>query len=267
MEQTKGNKVSVLERARSSHPHLVSLLELDEEIRVIRDEASKELQPRAAKEGSPDLIREKIVHGEPLVALSEMEIDWEMLSLLLQRIGKVFAAYSAETAQSVEDFFTRFADDRDSIVSLVTSECGEKDEFAQLLATNAIKPFLDREREALLPLVDQELWIRRYCPICGGAPDFSLIDEDVGVRFLVCGRCDAKWRYKRLECPFCGTEDSSKLAYYPSEDKAYRLYVCDNCKHYLKALDLRIRPEELDLSVERVTTLDIDVAAREAGYM
>lgn len=267
MEERKSKKTSVLKEAKTSHPHLATLLELDEKIREVRDEVGKRLEPHIAKKISPALVRKKLEVGEPLIAISEMEIDWEAFSLLLQRIGSVLAGHSPEAAQSVEDFVSRYGDDRNSILRLAASQSGEEDEFAQFLVINALKPFLDREREALLPLVDQELWIRRYCPVCGGTPDFSLLEDEVGIRSLVCSRCDAKWRYKRLECPFCGTEDASKLAYYPSKDKTYRLYVCDNCKHYLKALDLRVTPGEPDIGIERLITLDLDIAAQEAEYI
>jgi FdhE protein len=67
-------------------------------------------------------------------------------------------------------------------------------------------------------------------------------------------------------CPSCGTGDHTKLSYYLSEDEAYRLYVCQACRRYLKVIDLRKVGRQVSFPVERVTTVGMDVAARQEGY-
>lgn len=265
-EKKNTTATKTYEEAKENHPHLIPLFELEQEIWSLQDKTRGEIESKAGKTISPSTVREKIVRGEPLIHLADLEVDWEAFSLLLQKMSEVLIKHSSETRELVEDFNARFTT-RELLLEVTNSEVEEKDEFAQFLVGNVLKPFLEKEREALLPLVDQELWIRRYCPVCGGKPDFSLLEDDVGIRSLICGRCNARWKYKRLECPFCGTEDTSKLAYYPSEDKAYRLYVCDNCKYYLKAIDLRVKLGEPDMRLERLVTLDLDIAAQEAGYI
>jgi FdhE protein len=102
--------------------------------------------------------------------------------------------------------------------------------------------------------------------VCGGAPDLAALEAETGARHLLCSRCNSKWLYPRVKCPFCGTTDHAKLAYYPSEDGVYRLYVCRGCRRYLKTVDLREVQREVLLPVERITTVAMDAAARNEGY-
>jgi FdhE protein len=130
----------------------------------------------------------------------------------------------------------------------------------------ALQPHLEWAAEQVMPHVDQESWKRGYCPACGGAPDFAVLIEETGARHLLCSRCRSQWLYKRLACPFCNNTDHTKLLYYPSEDEVYRLYVCQACKHYLKAIDLRKATHKVVLAVEPLLTVAMDLAAQEQGY-
>jgi len=114
--------------------------------------------------------------------------------------------------------------------------------------------------------VDQQTWRRAHCPICDGAPDFAFLDSDTGARHLVCARCDAAWLYARIGCPFCGNDEPQQLAYYPGEDQVYRLYVCEKCQRYLKAVDLRHARHRVVWAVERIATAGMDVTAMQLGY-
>ena len=54
--------------------------------------------------------------------------------------------------------------------------------------------------------------------------------------------------------------------YFTDDEGLYRLYVCERCHHYLKAIDLRHAGREVLFQLERFLTLDIDHQAREKGY-
>ncbi len=69
----------------------------------------------------------------------------------------------------------------------------------------------------------------------------------------------------RFRC-FNDKLDASYLSHFPSGDGAYRLYVCDACKRYLKAIDLRRARHRVVWSVERVAMAGMDVAALGYGY-
>ena len=115
--------------------------------------------------------------------------------------------------------------------------------------------------------MDQERWRRRYCPICGGNADFAFLDKERGARWLLCSRFAAEWLFQRLECPYCGTTDQNALAYFADDEGLYRLYVCEQCKRSLKAIDLRQAKSEVLIPLERLLTLDIDAQAKEYGYI
>lgn len=114
--------------------------------------------------------------------------------------------------------------------------------------------------------MDQERWRRNYCPICGGHPDFAFLEKELGARWLLCSRCDTEWLFQRLQCPYCGNQTQKDLAYFTDDEGLYRLYVCEQCHKYIKAIDLRVAKSDILLPLERLFTLDMDRQAQEKGY-
>jgi len=153
-------------------------------------------------------------------------------------------------------------------LSSLAATSSVSEELLAAVIHSAVKPFLTTHAEALISLVNQEQWRRGYCPICGGKPDFAFLDKERGARWLLCSRCDAQWLFQRLQCPYCGTQDQNALAYFTDEEELhlYRLYVCEQCHTYIKAIDLRRVEREVFLPLERVMTLDMDKQGQEKGY-
>ena len=56
----------------------------------------------------------------------------------------------------------------------------------------------------------------------------------------------------------------AQLAHYPTDDNVYRLAVCEQCRRYLKTIDLREVAGERYLAAERILTVGLDAAAEEA---
>jgi FdhE protein len=111
---------------------------------------------------------------------------------------------------------------------------------------------------------DEDLWQRRYCPTCGSAPAMGqLVGVDPGrQRFLVCGGCGDRWRYRRTQCPFC-ENDSQRLTVLAVEGEAgLRLDSCDACRGYLKTYD---GPGDAALLLADWTSLHLDVLATDRG--
>jgi len=226
---------------------------------------------------SSEAISERIEHGLPLIGFDELALDWSLLQDIFAEVTEAFATYPelfGEFPQSLkepepcpplakETAKAWFEGAR--LLSLM-----EVDEVSEHLLEAIIhatlNPFLVSYSKALLGLVNQERWRRGYCPICGGNPDFAFLDKERGARWLLCSRCDAEWLFQRLECPYCGTQDQDALAYFTDDEGLYRLYVCERCKRYLKALDLRQAKSEVLLPLERLFTFDIDAQAQEYGY-
>lgn len=138
-------------------------------------------------------------------------------------------------------------------------------EYPKALAVGfALAPYLQRAAELILPSLDLTFWMKSYCPICGGRPNFAVLEESRGARQLMCSRCNSLWDYQRVGCPFCHSPEQQE--YYPSEDGVYRLYVCRACNNYLKTVDLRDLFREVHPVVERLLTVGMDLAAQQQGY-
>lgn len=81
------------------------------------------------------------------------------------------------------------------------------------------------------------LWERAYCPVCGQLPALAhLVRTARGrERELVCGRCQARWHYKRMGCPYCESDNYLSLKILePREAPDWRIDTCDHCRGYLK---------------------------------
>ncbi len=222
-------------------------------------------------------INKQIEQGKPLIGFDKLAIDWLLLRDTFGEVVNLFAEYPelfgpmpkelreskpsrVLTKKMVRAWFKGS--------KLSSSVVGEDINQALLksLIHASLKPFLVSYSTTLLGLVEQERWRRGYCPICGGNPDFAFLDTERGARWLVCSRCDAEWVFQRLQCPYCSTTDQNTLSYFTDDDGLYRLYVCDQCKHYLKTIDLRPAKSEVLIPLERLLTLDLDRQAQEQGF-
>jgi len=222
-------------------------------------------------------VIDRLRQGIPLLEWQALSLDWSALQNLFHRVATVAGEYYKAASGDFERLRDIASDI--SILQEATRAWYEGRSLSSLAATypvseellaavihSAVKPFLTAHAEALIGLVDQEQWRRGYCPICGGKPDLASLDKERGARWLLCSRCDAQWLFQRLQCPYCDTQDQDALAYFTDEDGLYRLYVCQQCQSYLKAIDLRQTEAETLLPLERVLTLDMDRQGREKGY-
>lgn len=104
------------------------------------------------------------------------------------------------------------------------------------------------------------------CPECGGAPELAILEPGPGARLLICGTCEARWRFDRVRCPFCGNAAHAELAYLAGGPRGLLVRVCDACGSYLKTVDRRQRPGDESPLLPRMLTVEMDLAAQAAGY-
>jgi FdhE protein len=112
---------------------------------------------------------------------------------------------------------------------------------------------------------DEDLWQRRYCSTCGSAPAMAqLVGVDPGrQRFLVCGGCGDRWRYRRTQCPFCEA-DAQRLSTLTIQGECgLRLDHCESCGGYLKTYDGEGNEA---LLLADWSSLHLDVLARDRGW-
>jgi FdhE protein len=267
-----GKIVDQLELARESLPEWAEVLDL--QIDLLAAEAEVAVDPVEVRlTGAEATGRRR--QGVPLVTGRELALDWDAFASLYRRLCQVAATRRADLAGEFQALEEAAGAEPEAVRSWVAhlmaegrlDETLDPDGLKAFILTHALRPFLRAYAEAYASLVDERGWRRGYCPICGGEPDFAAImPEEGGPRRLICSRCDNEWQFARLGCPYCETRDHAQLHYYPEEDGSHRLYVCDSCRRYLKAIDLRQAPGPVLMPVERVLTIPMDVAAREQGY-
>jgi len=243
-----------------------ALLRIQVEARAVIPSA----QPKLTKTEVSVQIRK----GIPLLKWDALSADWTIFQNLFQA---AISAIDEHTTSECENL-KKVASDislleeatkswyEGSPLSPWADARGIDEELLAAAIHCAIKPFLTAKAEMLIDLIPQEQWRREYCPICGGKPDFAYLDKERGARWLVCSRCDSEWLFQRLGCPYCGNKDHEAQAYFADESDLYRLYVCQSCKTYLKAIDLRHAESEVLLPLERVLTADMDRQGQEQGY-
>jgi FdhE protein len=223
--------------------------------------------------------KQNLSQGKPVLTFSDLKIDWESFQKLYNELSTL-TVESLEPAVDDIDELKQICVDIKSFKEAAKTWFGSKTLSRESLTKHknvhplassifqaAFYPLLSTYADKLLSLVPQDSWYKKYCPICGGGPDFGFLDkEEDGARWLLCSRCDAKWLFYRLVCPHCGNDDQKTLAYFTDDAGLYRLYVCEKCRRYLKVLDLRKTEAEILLPLERILTLDLDRQAHESNY-
>jgi formate dehydrogenase accessory protein FdhE len=261
-----------LKEQKQTCGELPQYLELYQDLLLIQVEVSK-----AIPEPQPILTRDevegKLRKGIPVLEWDALSIDWQIYQKLFQKAASTISEHIDPPSESLKN--THFgilalqemarAWYKDSSLSPWANTHSIAEELLSAVVHCAIKPFLTAQAKAYSKLIDPQLWRRRFCPVCGGKPDFAFLDKEAGARWLLCLRCDTEWLFQRLECPYCGNNNQSGLAYFTDDKKQYRLYICQHCHTYLKAIDLRHAPADTLVPLERVLTVDMDRQGQEKG--
>ena len=223
---------------------------------------------------SPEVVNERIVTGRPLFEFDDLSIDWSLFRDTFEKVNALLSNYSKDWVEIVGniELSTSFLKEaarawfEGTRFPFIKTFSDANEALWEIVVHATFSPFMVSYLETSRKLVNQELWRRGYCPICGGNPDFSFLDKERGARWLLCSRCDTEWLFQRLECPHCGTKNQNTLAYFTDDKGLYRLYICEQCHTYLKAIDLRQTDDEVLLPLERFLPFDLDTQAQKNGY-
>jgi FdhE protein len=202
------------------------------------------VQPRSFEQLVEQIVDVFFVHNHP--ALQAQDKDWtpgELVGLARE----VFERWDTLTAPGSASGY-----DRGPVACGLTAQA----------VGFALAPYLQRAREIILPRLEPALWTKGYCPICGGRPRLALEGGKPARWQLACARCDAAWTWPAEACPFCSGHRLEVL--FSCRKGAYRLFRCPGCQHYLKTVDLKVRPGALSM-VEHLLTVGMDLAAQESG--
>ena len=211
--------------------------------------------------------------GVPLLRSSRVSIDFEpaaaiVASLVENLTSKPLAEKLAEETRVLD---AQLRSDLDAPRRVIAWLLG-KDAFAtahhgllRFLGWTSLARYLCPIVEAFRSWRDEDRWLRCYCPTCGSAPSMSqLIGIDPGrQRFLSCGCCGTRWRFRRIGCPFCESGDTHRLAALAIEGEGnLRIDYCESCRAYLKTYN---GEGSETLLLADWTSLHIDLIAADRG--
>lgn len=130
----------------------------------------------------------------------------------------------------------------------------------------ALQPFLWQATAELGARTDLDVWERGYCPVCGAWPGLAELVGPEKKRHLRCVRCGSDWTWLILLCPYCGNDDHRSLRVLQAKGTAERIDICERCHGYVKAVPSFAPASAPKLVAEDIATMDLDVAATDAGY-
>ena len=144
-------------------------------------------------------------------------------------------------------------------------------------AAELVRPFVERQAQDLLALVKDLPWRQTCCPVCGGAPNMSVLRKDRdssefiqahgGRRFLRCSCCASEWSHKRVSCPSCGCEEPDELLVLRDPARPFeRVDACTRCKTFVLCLDSGEMVDVPDPGVAALTMLPLEIQAKKQGF-
>jgi FdhE protein len=271
--------VAELRALRDAHPELAPAIDLQIEL----VELQRRLQSRVPTPVSPlsaSIAGSRLAGGRRLLELSEVSLDWADFRLAVRQTADILRRHdsidAADHAQIVELAREAAAIESQLIawygVSAVppgerTSAGAEPTTSAILeqVLTLALRPFLARAADVASQGVKLDAWHHPWCPFCGAEAEFAILTADA-TRLLTCGRCEGRWPWDVVGCPWCETRDPARLVTFASPDRRYRVYACNTCRRYLKAYDSRGARRPALPAVDTIATLPLDAAAMQRGY-
>lgn len=225
-----------------------------------------------------ETIDKRLAERRPLIDPGSIGLNWDHVNETYRKVLSLFGRYTEIVGELPSMFL---AEDTLPPISkslveawligkIIPPSIGIKTQEDSLFFASVLhctmKPYLTAAARVFQSYLPQQKWRNTCCPVCHGIPDIGYLHSETGAMWLVCSRCDTEWLFQRLRCPHCGTQDQGMLSYFPDEKEVYRLHVCDNCRRYIKIIDLRKAPAGTIVTLERVLTLAIDHQAGGMGY-
>jgi formate dehydrogenase maturation protein FdhE len=269
-----------LRRLRVAHPELEPAVDLQLGLLDLQRRVKSRVPlPVSALQVRSD---EALAAGRPLLAFGELPLEWSDFRLALRETADLLLRFDVLEAADHQRLLLLsrdghqleplvkawFAHALSSAGRTETASSRSPDDAARFdqVFSLALRPFLMRCAEGLLPRLDLSLWTHGYCPLCGGDPELAVLVAPAGQRFLICVRCTGRWPFDESACPFCLNDDRRRLTALAGPDRRYRIDACDACLRYLKTYDERGADRPVLPGIDTIATLPLDAAAMQRGY-
>jgi len=278
----ESREATELRAIRSQQPQLASAVDLHLEILEVQRRVQGRV-PLPHLEITSESMQRHQASATPLLRFESIPLDLSDLRLMVRQTADVLRRYGAleeddyRKVQSLGrdmqlidvtgQWFRSGLAQQVAAVGLPASNFANLDgaEVIDQVLTVSMRPFLSRCAEVLQQRTELSLWTHSHCALCGGQPDFSVITPSAE-RHLICGRCELRWKWESLACPYCRNSERAKITSFATPDGQYRVYACDVCRRYLKAYDGRRASRPVMPIVDAVATLPLDAAAIQRGY-
>lgn len=216
----------------------------------------------------------------PLIEIREFVYDtlecadlFVAISKLAEEANPKLAVSAAKILRAVDtelepaSLFSAFLTSNEALFENISDTLEIEKPVLGFITYNSLKPCLCAGAVQLSAYLNtSEPWLKGYCPICGSAPILSILEGE-GARSLICSFCWHIWPVKRVYCPFCDSSNTKDLHYFFSEEETdLRVDLCDKCRKYLKTVDTRNADRLIYPPLEQVSTLHLDIKAREEGF-
>lgn len=222
---------------------------------------------------------ERVAAGLPLVAPEGVRVDVENASAFLAGLLAVMRRVGTEGREDLDALGRALAEGALDLPAVfaacLTRERGVLSDAAAAISVSPpllefvlevpLKTALEGVAASLDPN-EFEGWAEGHCPVCGGRAGMDELAGEEGKRYLSCSGCFFKWPYKRIKCPYCGSEDPASLSYFTAGEGPTRVGVCRACSRYIKTRDSRAGSADVPLEVEDLATLHLDLMAAKEGF-
>jgi len=244
-----------------------------------RDELKRDATPIDSP--APAVIEEAFGHGRCLAQQVRLIPPPKILHETFQRLLAVLFAHCelpssfrkwAQGAASADGLLENWLEAMSSkdqhVLAAFAEKSGQDEEILRWVGRELARPFY-YQYGRIISMKDLSAWHHGACPCCGGAARMARLEKETGRRHLWCDLCDVQWSFSRVQCPFCGNDDTEQLGNLDVEEQSrYRIAVCQQCEGYLRTIDERQLPEGIfaNMPLEDVATLPLDFVARREGY-
>ena len=177
------------------------------------------------------------------------------------------AILAGELESTLDGLFSGLLNGNETIFDTFSIEAGIDKQILSFLVYNSLKPSIRVCADQLaVYLKNREPWQEGYCPICGSEPILSILNQE-GERKLVCRFCWHFWSARRVYCPYCQSIHDKDLHYfYNEEENDARVDLCENCKKYIKTIDIRKLDRLIYPPLEHIARLHLDIKSRDLGF-
>ena len=257
MSSSWQRRIERAEELERQHPFAAQILHFygkvarfQEDLYVRLENASRTTQPkpRGAVTGPPELP-ELLTRFPDFLRLVEQNAPPQLAAVARE----LRAASEVTRAELLNDFWSG-------------SDATQGGGIHQFPARAFLQPYAEFVR--LRSGMQWEGYTHSLCPFCSRKPGLGVLRQqgDGGSRSLVCSFCLAEWQFRRIVCPNCAEENPAQLPVFTAEELPFvRVECCDNCRSYLKTVDLT-RNGLAEPLVDEIAAVPLDLWALERGY-